>query len=360
MLAMRPVTVMMTGAGAPGAFGIIQCLKNNGERNVRIVGVDMNPNASCKDLVDAFHVIPPASSENFIDSVYEVAVAESVQVILPIVTRELMKFAEAKAKFEEAGIKVSVLDVDSLSIVNDKAALLEFCRDSGFPVPDFRIALTADEVEASLASLGCNRRPVYVKSALGNGSRGVRFVDPTRSKYDMFFNEKPDSACMTKDDIMAALREKDSIPKMVVMEALPGVEYSADAIGIAGETKYLAIRKSPVVRSSITLESTIVDEPRIKTLCENLIEKLSISGSIGFDFRADAAGYPQIMEVNPRLTATVVLNAAAGMNFPYLEVKRLLGEALPALSLSYGVSVRRRYEERYSDVNGNLFEPFKG
>ena len=36
------VTVLMTGAGAPGAPGIIRCLRKNGERSIRIVGVDMN------------------------------------------------------------------------------------------------------------------------------------------------------------------------------------------------------------------------------------------------------------------------------------------------------------------------------
>ena len=40
------VTVLMTGAGAPGAPGIIRCLRKNGERSIRIVGVDMNENAA--------------------------------------------------------------------------------------------------------------------------------------------------------------------------------------------------------------------------------------------------------------------------------------------------------------------------
>ena len=42
---LRPITVLLTGCGAPGVPGIIKCLRKNGERDIRIVGVDMNENA---------------------------------------------------------------------------------------------------------------------------------------------------------------------------------------------------------------------------------------------------------------------------------------------------------------------------
>lgn len=355
---MNQITVLMTGAGAPGAYGIIQCLRNNGERDIRLVGVDMSDRASCKDLMDAFYVVPAASSPGFIDAVYDICLAEGVQVIVPIVTRELTHFSESREKFAAAGVKVSVLDKDILDIVNNKARLLSYCQENGLPTPQFAVARTADEVERALETFRCDIKPVYVKSALGNGSRGVRYVDQSRSKYDAFFNEKPDSACMGKRELLEALREHETIPEMLVMEALPGIEYSADALAKDGEIVYLAVRESPVVRSSITLESTIVKESRIEQFCTELIKSLNITGNIGFDFRADASGYPHIMEINPRLTATVVLNAAAGINFPYSVVKMMLDEPLPDLSLRYGVSVRRRYEERYTDENGLPLECF--
>lgn len=358
MLAKSPITVLMTGVGAPGAFGILQCLRNNGERDIRIVGVDMNSHAGCSELVDSFYVVPAAADDSFVDVLYEIAVSESVDVVLPIVTRELMKLSQAKKRFLDNHTFVCVLDPEPLALVNNKANLLSFCRDEGLPVPNFRVASTADEVEEALEALGCDIRPVYVKSALGNGSRGVRFVDPARSKYAMFFNEKPDSACMSKADIMEALRERDSIPTMLVMEALPGVEYSADIIASKGRVLFGAVRKSAVVRSSITLESTVVDEPRIMSMCSEITKKLGLDGNIGFDFRADASGYPQLMEANPRLTATVVLNAVAGINFPYLGIKHVLGEGLPEVRLRYGISMHRRYEERYTDENGYPLMPF--
>ena len=37
---MRDITVLMTGCGAPGAPGIIKGFRNNGERSIRLIGVD--------------------------------------------------------------------------------------------------------------------------------------------------------------------------------------------------------------------------------------------------------------------------------------------------------------------------------
>lgn len=226
----RPCTVLMTGAGAPGAYGIIQCLRFNGERDIRIVGVDMNPAAGCRDMVDVFRTVPPASDARFPEEILRISREEAVDVVLPIVTRELMPLAKAKPAFVEKGIAVCVMDPEPLALANDKAALLSFCRDQGLPTPEFRVADTADEVERALDEMGCDRRALYVKAAQGNGSRGVRYVDPLVSRFDRFFNEKPDSAFMSKEDIMLALRERDAIPRMLVMEALPGVEYSADIV----------------------------------------------------------------------------------------------------------------------------------
>ena len=121
---MKSVTVLLTGCGAPGAYGIIKCLKKNGERDIRIIGVDMNQDAGAKDMVDTFYTVPAAKDDDFINKILQICLIEKVNIILPIVTRELMKFALNKQIFEMNNIKVSVMDPEILRIVNNKANLL--------------------------------------------------------------------------------------------------------------------------------------------------------------------------------------------------------------------------------------------
>ena len=67
----------------------------------------------------------------------------------------------------------------------------------------------------------------------------------------------------------------------------------------------------------------------------------------------DKNGKPFLMDLNPRLTATVSVIAAAGLNLPYLRIKQLLNETLPEIDINYGTRLKRRYGEIYTDVNGN-------
>lgn len=80
---LNDIVVMITGAGAPGAPGIIKSLRLNGERNIKIVGVDANLKESIGiGLADAIYQIPKASDKNFIDDVLKIAKQEKVNVII--------------------------------------------------------------------------------------------------------------------------------------------------------------------------------------------------------------------------------------------------------------------------------------
>ena len=42
MMKLNDITVLMSACGSPSIPGMIRCLKENGERNIRVVGVDMD------------------------------------------------------------------------------------------------------------------------------------------------------------------------------------------------------------------------------------------------------------------------------------------------------------------------------
>ena len=97
--------------------------------------------------------------------------------------------------------------------------------------------------------------------------------------------------------------------------------------------------------NSIMLEAVVVDNPAVTALCEATTLALGLDGNIGFDVRERADGTPVIMECNPRITAGVPYFALAGVNLPYLCIKKLLGEELPAAHPVYGTIIKRRWLE---------------
>lgn len=82
------------------------------------------------------------------------------------------------------------------------------------------------------------------------------------------------------------------------------------------------------------------------------MRELNLDGNIGFDFMLDENDTPWLTDFNPRVTATIILYAGAGMNFPYLRVKQLLGEELPEVELKYGTQLVRKYLDTLYNENG--------
>ena len=345
---MKDLRILLTGAGAPGAGSIIECLKDNGECKVEIIGIDKRANVNTAHLFEKVYEVPGAEEEAFIDKVKDICKKESIDVIVPIVTKELLKFASAKKEFEEIGTKVNVIDFEALSIANDKVKLFDFLNENGLKTPEYYAVKNVSEIVEFTKKLGYPIENVCLKQACGNGSRGIRILSENSSRYDVFFNEKPNSMFCTLSEVINILSEKDVIPSMMVMEYLPGNEWGVDLIAKNGVVSNIMCRETTVIQHSITLECITKKNNDIETFCKKVAEVLNITGNIGFDFKYDKEGKSQIIEINPRLTATVAINKASGINFPWLGVKQCLGYDINEVKDINYVKMKRRYMEEYT------------
>ena len=88
----------MTGAGAPGGPGVLKCLKKC--NNYKIITADANEFSSGKFLSENFEKIPYAHNSNFIDEVMKICVKHKVDVIFPLVTKELFLFSKNIHRFK--------------------------------------------------------------------------------------------------------------------------------------------------------------------------------------------------------------------------------------------------------------------
>lgn len=96
----------MTGAGTAGAAGIIKCLLQ--DEKIRLTIADADENAVGRYLHNRFFAIPGAEDERFVDAVLMLCLREKIDLVLPLVTKELFPLSQQKKRFEEAGIKVLV------------------------------------------------------------------------------------------------------------------------------------------------------------------------------------------------------------------------------------------------------------
>ena len=59
---LKDITVLFSACGSPSAPGFMNAIKENGERKIKIVGMDMASEPSVKYLVDSFYRVPAATS----------------------------------------------------------------------------------------------------------------------------------------------------------------------------------------------------------------------------------------------------------------------------------------------------------
>lgn len=353
---MRPVTVMMSASGSQFAPGIIKCFKDNGEREIKVVGGDMSTDLTNKYLVDKFYRVPAVKDPTYADVLLDICKKEKVDIFFPQMSAELPVLLENISRFDDAGIKVSITRNDSLYIANNKLKLFEFMKENNIPVSKFAVISSLDDFDKAIREVGYPEKPVCVKLTESSGARGVRVIDDSKSRYHIFAHEKPDSFYISYEDMKKTLEDADDFPELMVMEYLSGDEYDVDLIADNGKVLYMAGRRNPVMVMSITQESVLEKNEEAYRIAEQVVEKLGLDGVIGIDYKFAEDGSCRLLEINPRIDATVSIFAAGGLNLPYLCIKKMLGEELPEVDVRYGTRLKRRYLEMFTDQEGNNIE----
>lgn len=339
------ITVLVTASGAQFMPGLAACLKNNGEREIRLIGTDLNIDSTVLQMVDDCFCVPKPSDFNYVETLLKICENNKVDVLLPFMSSELELLQKYKKDFEKIGTKVSVSDGDALKITNNKLALYEFMQEHGFKTPKFKGVHSVAELKEAFEYVGYPQKAVCVKATESSGSRGIRIVDPSKSRFDILFNEKPNSFFISYEELVQILSEKVEIPELMVMEYLPGMEYSVDLLADHGEVLYLAGRETNVNLASIPQVATLAKNEEAYEISKALIKELKLDGNADLDFKFDENGHPVLMEINSRIAATMQIFEKGGLNLPYLRIKQILGEILPKIDVKYGIKMVRFYLE---------------
>lgn len=350
---MKPITVLSSACGAFFMPGFFKCLKANGERDIKIVGCDLSDDKIAMELlVDKYYQVPPFTSTDYVDVILDICKREKVDIFFPHISMELPYIAKRIRDFDNLGVKVSMSDLKALKIANSKYRLYEFMKDKGLKVPEYFLIDSCKTLREHIAELGYPDKPIVVKMTENSGSRGVRIIRSDLSKSDLFMHQKPSSMYVTLDEMCAIIDECESMPEMMAMEYLPGVEYTVDLLADKGETLYIAGRRNTTSNLSIAQTSVVEKKEEAYEICEDIVKLLCLDGNIGFDFMLDENDIPWLTDLNPRITATIILYAAANLNLPYLRIKQLLDEPLPEVEVKYGTKLLRKYWDILYDDNG--------
>jgi carbamoyl-phosphate synthase large subunit len=335
----KPLTVVVTASGAPGTAALLRALRENGERDVRLVGTDMSERSVGRHLCDAFHLVPAGSDPGFADAVREVADREGADAILPQSSFDLEGLAGAVDRFD--GIAVLVSPLDSIRRSNDKAETYDLLHRLGLPAPDFRRVRGAREVEAAARELGYPGRPVCFKPVFSSGSRGFRVLDPTVDRAHQLLHERPGSVAMRLEEALELLPAEGGT-ELLVMELATGGERTIDGIANGREIVLGHPKTRESMRAGLAMYFVTLEDPALMELAGAIVAELAIEHFFNIQLVGE-----HVIEINPRISTVVYQD---DLNLPYLGVKRALGEVSEEELRALAVRIRPgRTALRYFD-----------
>ena len=324
--------------------GTISCYKNNPDgREIRIIGTDMNDMTHNFVGVDKFYKVSRCTEPSYIYELYAICQQEDVDVLIPFNTSELELISKNKSLFEKIGTKVLVSDTGALFTANDKIRAYKYFKREGISTPATLITSSYDELRAFLDKY--KGTTFVMKQRLGCGSRGFRII----GSNDNLLSDKP-SGVFIEDEELKRVFNGDT--EYLVQEYLPGDEYTVDVVVNHGIVLYSACKLNSDMENGVARKSVVVNNHKCLIQCCLVCMQLGLHGNIGFDLKCNENGFPIIIDINPRLTATVSLVAKAGLNLPYIALCMELGEPYEAGELRYGTSLERRITDYYFDEGG--------
>lgn len=313
-MSLRPITVLVTAAGAPGTAALLRGLRENGERDVRLVGTDMSERSVGRRLCDAFHLVPSGSDPGFADAIREIVDRESADCVLPQSSFDLEGLAEQRSSFP---VPVLVSRPDTIFRCNDKAETYALLHRLGLPAPAFRRVNGAAAVEAAARELGYPDVPVCFKPVFSSGSRGFRVLDPTVDRAHQLLYERPGSVAMRLEEAVELLPAEGG-PDLLVMELATGGERTIDGIA-DGERVVLGHAKTrEAMRAGLAMYFVTLDEPELMEVADRIVAELRIEHFFNIQLVGE-----HVIEINPRISTIVY---QSDLDLPYLGVKRALGE----------------------------------
>ena len=312
---MRPLTVLLTASGVPGSAALIRALRENGEREVRIVGTDMSELAIGRHFCDSFHVVPAGSEPGFADALVEICERERIDVVVPQSSYELLPLAESKERFGETTVLVA--SPEAVRRSNDKAETYALLDSIGVRGPAWRRVSGAESVSAAAQELGYPDEDVAFKPLVSSGSRGFRVLSASADRRRHLFENRPGVAETLRLEELVELLGDDET-EALVMELARGHERTIDGIAREGRIVLGHPKTREEMRAGLAMYFQTLDDPNLMEIAARIAAELELDHFFNIQLVGDA-----VIEINPRISTIVYQE---DLNLPYLGLKHALGE----------------------------------
>ena len=318
-------------------------VRSLGSRGLRVAALEIDSNAESLSRVATFssrwcrqHFVAPTyeqSTQPYL--AYLEQVLDQTQAKLLITSSEgtLAVIRQHREQLERR-VRIALAKEPALAIAVNKEQTLEIAENLGIGVPRGTVVGSVNEVPAALHEVGL---PAVVKpneSWLWGEQQGARLVC---------------KLVTTPDEAKRAVEELTSFGGTALFQQfLSGRREAVNFLFANGEIyarfAQWAKRTQPPLGGTSVLRQSISIPKDIGEQAERLVREIDLEGYSEVEFRRDSEGKPYLMEINPRLSASVEVAVRSGVDFPYLLYQWANGDRIDRIQ-SYRVGGWMRYLE---------------
>lgn len=296
------------------------------------------------DMADGAFVVPKINDKEYLPTILSICKKHDIKIIVPTVTLELNSMAENRSYFEKEGIRVSIASPESLAIANDKIKLHGLFGDL---MPQEIVPSSIEEVHAFKETLpSCSS--ICCKLSNHCGGNGFAIVDNGKSLDMSLFNKYGGNHYISMEQLDLLLRRKEY--KIIVQEYKEGYDYSVSVLTVNGDVTHICGYIGYEMSCGAITNGQILYNKAAYSIAKRLCKELKLDGNACFDFRLSATGDVTLLEINPRVNASLPFVRKAGCNMLYLRCKNLLGDYSDLHhddEIKYGLRMKKYQDSKY-------------
>ena len=329
---MKPIRVLVTGAGSGVGQGIMKSLRISG-LPITLIAADIHPLNAGIFRGDEAVLIPKVEESGALERTVELLKEQAVDVVLIGSEFDLNFFAENSETIKKTtGSLVIVSELETVRIADDKWLTTRFLEKNNLPFPRSFLPIDLKDCTRHAASLGY---PCVLKSRFGTSNRNVHIIGCEKELEQLY----------------------PRTPKPLIQEMIAepsnrlNSEYTCSVFKCNDGSLLGPFTARRTLRSGNSWHVEVRRYEDFIPLLSRIGELLPVMGSINVQLMMGKDG-PVPFEFNARFSGTTAVRSYFGFNEPAMAIKNyFLGEKLSNPEIREGLALRYLEEVFIDDVS---------
>lgn len=319
------MNVLLLDGHTVQAISVARALRSEGHSVAAFIPQRLSHGAVCRYIDRKIHA-PESRHHSFIPFLENYLQQNAVDVVIPMFDDSAIELSRNKHRIEQQfGVRCAIPDFATFSAAHDKQRLMALCSEYGFPHPATH-ELHGDNIDEAALDVGF---PAIIKPNISAGARGIVRVNST-------------------EEIRARLPEIERQFGSCTLQRFidhTGVYYNVmlyrTADGRKAAHTVIRIMRYFPLKGGTSCYCETVENERLVDICMQVLDRLGWVGFADFDIMEERrTGNFYIIEINPRVPASIHAAFVSGVNFPEIILRDTIGQPLPATRYTPGQALR--------------------